>query len=166
MWKCPCPLQTMAGWMEEKQIKLHAHTTILKLVLWLLCISFDHFPFPFLIILSVWGLFNVSLVSLWLVQTGIVHGGPRTGRLYSGWLKPPTTSLVPIYRASVTSEKWSLCTEPKGCKKTTPALARVCSPCCHLTKDTEVSAAMPPDCGGASFPGLWESSIHHQHSIV
>lgn len=27
----------------------------------------------------------------------------------------------------------------------------VCTPCCHLTKDTQVSTAIPPDYSAASF---------------
>ena len=43
---------------------------------------------------------------------------------------------------------------------------QVCSPCCHLTTDTEVSAAIPPDYTAASLPRLWVSSTHPQHSTV
>ena len=33
-----------------------------------------------------------------------------------------------------------------------------------LPKNTEVSAAVRPDYGAASFPGLWGTSVHHQHN--
>lgn len=42
----------------------------------------------------------------------------------------------------------------------------VCSPGCHLTSDTEVSAAVSPDYKAASFLGLWDSWIHSQRSII
>lgn len=38
---------------------------------------------------------------------------PRTGSSASGWLKLPRWSLVHIWRASVTTRKWGVCTEPK-----------------------------------------------------
>ena len=34
--------------------------------------------------------------------------------------------------------------------------AKVCSPCCHLAKDTEVSTPVPPDYREASFPRQWD----------
>ena len=53
--------------------------------------------------------------------------------------------------------------EPKGCLKTPPSAATVCSPCCHLARDTEVSAVVPPDNRPASFPKLWDSWTHPPH---
>ena len=41
----------------------------------------------------------------------------------------------------------------------------VCSPCCHLTEDTQVSAAIPPDYRAASLLKLWDSSVHLQTSV-
>lgn len=54
-----------------------------------------------------------------------------------GGLKPPWTSLVPIYWASVTMRQ-CVCTEHKGHQKTTPTPAKACSPyrysiCCRTT---------------------------------
>ena len=48
----------------------------------------------------------------------------------------------------------------KDAKKATATPATVCSPCCHLEKDTEVSAAAPPDYRAASLPRL-----QTQHTI-
>ena len=64
-----------------------------------------------------------------------------------------------IYRASVTSVMWRH-------EKTRPTPATVCSPCCHLANNTEVSAAVPPDYRAASFLRLWYSSIHPQHYVI
>lgn len=66
--------------------------------------------------------------------------------IYSDWLnRPKITPLVPIYWASETLVKWHVCIESKGHQKTTPTSATVCSPCCSLARDTEVSPAVPPD---------------------
>ena len=43
---------------------------------------------------------------------------------------------------------------------------RVCSPCFSLAKDTEVSSGIQPDYGAASFPWLWDSSVHHKDLIL
>lgn len=55
-----------------------------------------------------------KLKASWLetLQTGTVHAGNMTARLYSGWLKPLRTSFVPV-RASVISVRWDIGTEPK-----------------------------------------------------
>ena len=42
--------------------------------------------------------------------------------------------------------------------------ATVCSPCCHLAKDTELSAVIPPDYRVASFLRLGDSSTHPLHN--
>lgn len=68
-----------------------------------------------------------------------------TGCLLSGWLKPTQNITGAISRASVISVKRDVCTEAKGWQKPTSTTATVCSPCCHLTRDTEVSAAAPDD---------------------
>ncbi len=74
----------------------------------------------------------------------------RTGGLCSGWLKPPRTSLVPIYRSLVISVRWGACRAQRILKDSThPDTA--CSPCCCLAGDAEVSAAVPPDYRAASF---------------
>ena len=44
------------------------------------------------------------------------------------------TSLLLIYRPSVRSVKWDVCTESQQYYKTTPTPATVCPPCCHLDK--------------------------------
>ena len=41
----------------------------------------------------------------------------------------------------------------------------MCSPCCHLTTDTEVSAAVPADYRAASFLRLGDYGTHPQHSL-
>ena len=61
-----------------------------------------------------------------------------------------------IYRASVTSVKWDVCTEPRLKDNTHPAT--VCSPCCRLTTDTQVPAARPPP-PAASLPRRYDSCI-------
>ena len=70
--------------------------------------------------------------------------------LCSPWLKPPKT-LVPMFWESVLA---GVCTDQHN--NTHPGA--VCSPCCHLTKDREVSAALPPDYGAAAVRLLNSSS--------
>ncbi len=78
--------------------------------------------------------------------------------LCSGWLKPLRTSSVPIYWASVISVGWGACVEPEG-----PTPATACSPCFNLARDTEVTAAVPPDSRAASFLWPWENSSSALH---
>lgn len=60
----------------------------------------------------------------------------------------------------------TLSSEPKGYEKTIPSPATTCSPCCHLAKDTEVSAVAPPDHRGASFLRLWNFLTHPPLSTI
>ena len=39
----------------------------------------------------------------------MVRAWPTTGKLYSGWLKPPSASLAPIKRALMTLMRWDVC---------------------------------------------------------
>ena len=83
-------------------------------------------------------------------------------------------TLYTISTASVTSVKWDFCTELKGYEKTPSTAATVCSPCSRLAKDTQVSAAVPPDHRAASYldslPMLhFPKQIRHkglEHSLV
>ncbi len=47
--------------------------------------------------------------------------------------------------------RWGASTEPKGYCMTIPTPTTACSPCSHLTRDTEVSTAVQPDSRAASF---------------
>ncbi len=98
---------------------------------------------------------NCNFFIIICIYCDFVCAWPRKGGLCSGWLKPLRTELVPIYRASVISVRWAACTEPKAYWKTTPTTTTACSPCFHLERDTEVSAAVPPDSRAASFLRLW-----------
>lgn len=82
---------------------------------------------------------------------------PAPDRKSLQWLITSAKNIIgTIYRASMISVMWDVCTEPAQ---------PVCSPCC-LTNDTEVAAAAPPDYGAASFLRLWESSTQHLPWIV
>ena len=74
------------------------------------------------------------------------HGSSRPRTALQQVIKTTQNITGTIDRASVTSVKWDVCTEPSDTKEylnTHPAT--VCSPCCHLTTDTQESAAVPPD---------------------
>ena len=69
--------------------------------------------------------------------------------------------MVPVYKALATSVSAQ---SPKILNDNTHP-ATVCSPCCHLTTHTEVSAAVAPDYIAASLFRLnlpWAILIHHQ----
>lgn len=70
------------------------------------------------------------------------------------WLKLPGTSLITIYKASVESLNWDICAESKRYYKT-PTSTTVCSPCCHLAKDTELSASLYYFCLWAALRDGW-----------
>ena len=57
-----------------------------------------------------------------------------------------TQKIIRTHLQSVSDIKWVVVSaqSPKNTKDNTQP-ATVCSPCCHLTKDTEGSAAIPPD---------------------
>ena len=73
-------------------------------------------------------------------------------------IKTTRTSVVPS-----TEHQWHQWSEmsaqrPKILKDNTHP-DTVCSPCCHLTTDTQVSAAVPPDYRAASFSRLSASLL-------
>jgi len=77
---------------------------------------------------------------------------PQRGALYSGWLKPPRTSLVP---SSIEKKSLRRATLILKYKPTTGF-----SPCCRLGRDTEVSAVVPSDFKPVSFLWLWNLLTH------
>ena len=72
-----------------------------------------------------------------------LHAWLRTGRLYTGWLKPPRASLLGTHLQSISG------IGKVRCLHRAQRILKGWSPCCHLAKDTEVHVAITPDCGAA-----------------